>query len=115
VTRSNDKRLDDILATAGEVADIVRRGRTQFDADVALRRALERCLEIIGEAAKAVDAEARASLPDVPWTEIIRLRDRLSHHYHRIEPDQLWVTAESDIPKLTAAVEAWCARRPEGC
>jgi len=49
----------------------------------------------------------------VPWTEIIGLRDRSSHHYHRIEPDQLWVTAESEVPKLTAAVEAW-RDRPDG-
>jgi len=74
VTRADDKRLDDILAAAAEIADIVGRGKNKFDDDVALRRALERCLEIIGEAAKALGNETRFSLPDVPWTEMIRLR-----------------------------------------
>lgn len=37
-------------------------------------------LEIIGEASKARGDEARDALPQVPWTEMIRLRDRLSHH-----------------------------------
>jgi uncharacterized protein with HEPN domain len=82
VTRADDKRLDDILAVADEVASIVSRGKNQFDDDVALRRAVERCLEIIGEAAKSIDDELRAAIADVPWTEVIRLRDRLSHHYH---------------------------------
>ena len=52
MTRADDKRLDDILAVADEVASIVSRGKNQFDDDVALRRAVERCLEIIGEAAQ---------------------------------------------------------------
>jgi len=74
VTRADDKRLDDILAAAAEIADIVSRGKNKFDDDVALRRALERCLEIIGDAAKALADVTRFSLPDVPWTEMIRLR-----------------------------------------
>jgi len=111
VTRPDDKRLDDILATATEVADIVSRGKNKFDDDVALRRALERCLEIIGEAAKALGDETRRAIVDVPWTEVIRLRDRLSHHYHRVEPDQLWVTAEVDVPQMATAINEW--RRQE--
>lgn len=35
--------------------------------------------------------------------------------YSTNAPDQLWVTAESDVPKLTAALEAWRARRPDDC
>ncbi len=105
MTRADDKRLDDILAAAAEIADIVSRGKNKFDDDVALRRALERCLEIIGEAAKALGDEARDALPQVPWTEMIRLRDRLSHHYHRVEPDQLWVTAHVDVPQMATTIE----------
>lgn len=110
MTRPDDKRLDDILATATEVADIVGRGKNSFDGDVALRRALERCLEIIGEAATALNAETRAAIADVPWTEVIRLRDRLSHHYHRVEPDQLWVTADVDVPQMATAINDWRSR-----
>lgn len=104
MTRADDKRLDDTLAAPAEIADIVSRGKNKFDDDVALRRALERCLEIIGEAAKALGDETRVALPHVPWTEMIRL-DRLSHHYHRVEPDQLWVTADVDVPQMATAIE----------
>ncbi|MGH9271910.1 MAG: HepT-like ribonuclease domain-containing protein [Ilumatobacteraceae bacterium] len=103
MTRADDKRLDDIV----EVAAIVARGRAAFDSDIALRRAVERCLEIIGEASKALSDEVRAAISEVPWREIIRLRDRVSHHYHRIEPDVLWVTAEEEVPQLVGAVLAW--------
>jgi len=86
-------------------------GKDNFDDDIALRRALERCLEIIGEAAKALGDETRVAIAEVPWTEVIRLRDRLSHHYHRIEAEQLWVTAEVDAPRMATAIKEWRTRQ----
>jgi uncharacterized protein with HEPN domain len=113
VTRPGDKRLDDILAVADEVASFVARGKNNFDDDIAVRRALERCLEIIGEAAKSLDDELRVAIPDVPWTEVIRLRDRLSHHYHRVEANQLWVTADIDVPQMARAIRNWRNQQPD--
>ncbi|MGV1009592.1 MAG: DUF86 domain-containing protein [Dermatophilaceae bacterium] len=55
---------------------------------------------IIGEAAKAVSDDLRAQQPEIPWTSMAKIRDRLSHHYHRIDPDQLWTVATTDIPAL---------------
>lgn len=107
MTRNDDKRLDDIVATLAEIAEGVRRGRSAFDQDIALRRALERCLEIVGEASKGLSSDTRTAIPDVPWSQVIRLRDRLSHHYHRIVPGQLWATASTDIPELGSAIERW--------
>jgi uncharacterized protein with HEPN domain len=87
-----------MLMAADEIASIVSRGRAAFDDDVVLRRAVERCLEIIGEAAKSVSPELRGAHPDVPWSDMAKIRDRLSHHYHRIDPAQLWTVAEDDAP-----------------
>lgn len=42
---------------------------------------------------------------------MIRLRDRLSHHYHRIEAEQLWVTAEVDAPRMATAIKEWRTRQ----
>ncbi len=100
MSRSDAHRLADMLMAAEEINDITARGRTPFDTDVALRRAVERCLEIIGEAAKAVSDDLRAQQSEVPWTSMAKIRDRLSHHYHRIDPDQLWTVATTDIPAL---------------
>lgn len=113
MTRSDDKRLGDIVATGTEVAEITGRGRATFDGDVVVRRALERCLEIIGEASKGLTEEVRSAIPGVPWSEVVRLRDRLSHHYHRVDPDELWATAERDVPRLLAALAVWRAGQPD--
>lgn len=91
------------------MASIVARGRAAFDDDIALRRAVERCLAILGEAAKSLDVDVRSAIPEVPWRELIRLRDRLSHHY-RIEAEELWATAHVDVPRLLEAVVSWRAR-----
>jgi uncharacterized protein with HEPN domain len=75
---------------------------------------MERCLEIIGEAGKALTDGARGEMSAVPWTDVIRLHDRLSHHYHRIDPAQLWQIAEGGIPPLLAEVSAWLLTQEEG-
>jgi uncharacterized protein with HEPN domain len=71
--------------------------------------AVERLLEIIGESARAMTDDARAQYPDIPWSDIIGLRTVLAHHYHRVDPDQVWAIATDDIPALLDRVRS---RRP---
>ena len=85
---------------------ITGRGRAAFDADVAQRRAIERCLEILGEAAKAVSPELKSLHPGMPWGDLAKVRDRLSHHYHRVDRDQLWIIATADMPPLADVLRA---------
>ena len=97
-----------MIMAADEIAAIVQRGRDAFDSDVVLRRAVERCLEIIGEASKAMSGDLIDVHPEIPWSDMAKVRDRLSHHYHRIDPSQLWTMATQDVPaavKLLREVE----------
>ena len=95
-----------MLMAAEEIASIVLRGRSEFEGDVVLRRAVERCLEIMGEAAKAVSVEFTAAHPEVPWSDMAKVRDRLSHHYHRVDPAQLWTMASVDVPAVALQLDA---------
>ena len=87
-----------MISTVDEIADIVGRGKVAFDSDIALRRAVERCLEILGEAAKAVTPAVTKAHPEIPWSDLAKVRDRLSHHYHRVDQEQLWIIATVDVP-----------------
>lgn len=107
MTRADDKRIDDMLQAASEIAEVVNRGRTAYDNDVILRRAVERCLEILGESSKMVSTATRESISGVPWSDLAKVRDRLSHHYHRIDPDQIWTIATADLPPVAAALRTW--------
>jgi uncharacterized protein with HEPN domain len=42
----------------------------------------------------------RARYPHIPWSDIIGLRTVLAHHYHRVDPDQVWTIATDEIPLL---------------
>ena len=67
--------------------------------------ALERFLEILGEAVKRLPHDLRARHPEVPWKEIAGTRDRLSHGYDDVDHQVLWDAVKQDVPGLLAAVE----------
>jgi uncharacterized protein with HEPN domain len=104
VSRSDAHRLADMLMAADEIARIVSRGRDAYDGDVTIRRAVERCIEIFGEAAKSLSSELRVAHPEVPWSDMAKIRDRLSHHYQRIDHAQLWVIAEQRVPSAAEQI-----------
>lgn len=58
-----------------------------FRNDVKTQDAVIRNLEIIGEAAKNLSSTLRSLYPDVPWSQMARLRDRLIHHYSGVNLD----------------------------
>lgn len=104
MARSDHARLDDMRERCASAIEVVRRGRAAFDSDELLRLALERSLEIIGEAANHVSEETRRRFPTVAWDEITRLRVLMAHHYHRVNPDRLWVIATDHVPPLAEAL-----------
>jgi uncharacterized protein with HEPN domain len=104
MSRSDEHRIADILSAADELSAIVNRGAIAYDNDPILRRAAERLLEIIGEAANQLQQETTDRHSEVPWRDIARLRIVLAHHYHRVDPGQVWVIATTHIPELVAAL-----------
>lgn len=106
MARGADALLQDIVDELRFLAQATD-GRDVEDSltDPQLRRALERSLEIVGEATKALPAEVRVEHPDVPWSDMARTRDLLSHAYHRVEPAILWKTVVEDAVPLLPRVE----------
>lgn len=102
MSRSDDERVADILEAAQEVAGLVAAGNDVWLGDRTRRLAVERLLEMIGEAARALSDEGRARYPNVPWQDVIGLRTVLAHHYHRVDPNQVWVIATAEVPRLVA-------------
>jgi uncharacterized protein with HEPN domain len=67
--------------------------------------ALARLLEIVGEAAGRVSDETRALHSEIPWPQIIGLRNRLIHGYDAVDYDILWQIITDDLPALLAILE----------
>jgi uncharacterized protein with HEPN domain len=85
-------------------ADLVGRGRDAIEADPVLWMALERVVEIAGEAASQLSDETCAQYPAVPWRELSATRVILAHAYHRLDLDLLWDIAAADLPELARAL-----------
>jgi uncharacterized protein with HEPN domain len=67
--------------------------------------ALERAVEIIGEAARQVSAEFQAAHLEIPWRPIIAQRHVLAHDYGEIDQEKIWRVATVHIPELVARLE----------
>ncbi len=82
-------------------------GRTAADLaqDRLLALALVKCLEIIGEAASKVSSNTRSKLSQVPWIDIVGMRNRLIHAYFDIDFDRVCDTITADLPPLIASLE----------
>jgi len=104
MSRSDEKRLDDIRDMCTKVATIVERGRPTVEEDELLWLALERAIEVAGEAATQVTEETRATYPEVAWKELSAVRVVLAHSYHRVDLDLLWGIAVDDLPRVAAAL-----------
>lgn len=89
-------------------AVLLARGKTRADLDTdrLLNLALVRLLEIVGEAAGRVPEELRALHPEIPWAQIVSLRNRLIHGYDAVDFDILWQIITSDLAPLITAIEA---------
>lgn len=73
-----------------------------FAGDLKTLHAVTRCVEIIGEAARAVPHDVRAQAPSVPWAQIVATRNILVHAYGRVDPAILWALVKGGLAKLEA-------------
>jgi uncharacterized protein with HEPN domain len=87
----------------GRVAGI---DRDAFDRDDNLRLALTHLVQTIGEAARRVSDEFRASHPEIPWSVIVGMRHKLVHDYIHVDYVLVWETVIKDIPNLVTQLEA---------
>jgi uncharacterized protein with HEPN domain len=93
--------LGDMLNRSESALAAVRgRSREEFLSDPVLAAAVERFLEVIGEAASKVSDETRHVMPHIPWADIVGLRHRLVHVYFGIDAKILWGIVSDDLPIL---------------
>lgn len=99
--RSQFIRLSDILSNIDAVGEMVEGvDFSGFKSDLKLRRAIERCVEIISEASRHIPILLKADYPDQPWDEIASIGNLLRHHYERIDDLIMWKIATRSLPEL---------------
>ena len=75
-----------------------------------LALALTRCLEILGEAASKVSGEVRLQFSNIPYANMVSMRNRLIHAYFDVDLDIVWATVSEDLPSLAPHLESALAQ-----
>jgi uncharacterized protein with HEPN domain len=93
--------LRDMLTYAEDGhALIENRSEADLESDASLRYAVQYCILIVGEAASHVSTEMRGKTPQIPWQQIVGMRNWLVHGYVRINSKIVWETATLNLPRL---------------
>jgi len=102
----DDAYLLDILIAARKVLKFLE-GMTweEFERSELHQNAVMRPLEIIGEAARRISQQTRDAHPEIPWEQMIGMRNRLIHEYFRVNLTTVWDTVQNDLPRLIALIE----------
>ena len=85
-----------------------------FYADRRTNLALVRTMETIGEAARHIAANVRRRHPQVPWQDMVAMRNKLIHEYFGVDLEVLWRTVQQDLPVLADAIRGMLAQMEAG-
>jgi len=83
------------------VADITY---TEFSDNIEKVYAVAKAFENIGEAVKNIPTELTKAYPQIPWSEIAKMRDVLTHHYFGVDDKVLWDTLEEDFEEFEKVI-----------
>lgn len=95
------------MVRAGEIVVRYTSGKsfTDYENEEMLRDAVERRIEIIGEAARRVSSAFQNAHPEVPWRKIIATRHVIAHDYDEINHSVVWRIATSYVPEMIQLVK----------
>ncbi|MCL3860655.1 HepT-like ribonuclease domain-containing protein [Actinotalea sp. K2] len=109
MSRGDGERLRDILG-AIEAIDRARaagqRLSEDLDAPAVVLAAIQFHVFTIGEAVKALSGTLTAERPEVPWSDIARMRDLIGHHYYKLDAQIVHATIGQPLKRLRDACHA---------
>jgi uncharacterized protein with HEPN domain len=99
-------RISDILQCIAKVRRFTK-GYTfeDFQNDEKTIDSVLRNLEIIGEAARYIPVEVRVGNPEIPWAEMLAMRNIVIHEYHGVNLQIIWQTIKEDLPPLVSPLK----------
>lgn len=95
----------DMLIAAKDVIRFAGTDRDAYMSDTRTQLAVERLLEIVGEASRRVSEDFKADHSQVPWRHATDLRNVITHEYDKIDRDQVWDIIQRQLPQLIATLE----------
>jgi uncharacterized protein with HEPN domain len=103
--RDPQERLRDILDAIAGIERYAARGRDAFDQNELIQVWIVHHLQIVGEAAAQLGRDFHDAHPEVPWPQIVAMRNILVHEYFGVDLGEVWNAVERDLPGFKLAIE----------
>jgi uncharacterized protein with HEPN domain len=104
--RSERERLLDILEAIERIEKYAEEGKDAFEAEELIQTWIVHHITIIGEACRTLPEDFQARHANIPWADIVGMRNILVHHYFGIDTDAVWSVVEKDLPELKLNIQA---------
>jgi uncharacterized protein with HEPN domain len=111
--RSDRERLLDVQEAIARIERYAAKGREAFEQDELIQTWIVHHLQIIGEAARGLSDLTRDANQQVPWNQIIGMRNILVHHYFGIDVPVVWSVVENHLQSLKTNVQQILDSLPE--
>lgn len=104
-TPDDKTRLEHMLESARDAVTFLGTKNVQeLLKDRMALQAIVRSVEIVGEAAAQITRSYRDKHPEIPWAQIIGMRNRLVHAYFDIDYRFVYSTVHDDLPTLISQI-----------
>ena len=103
--RSEGERMLDILEAIERIEKYAEEGKQIFESDELIQTWIVHHITIIGEACRTLPEEFQARYANVPWADIVGMRNILVHHYFGIDTEAVWSVVEKDLPELKLNIQ----------
>lgn len=101
-----------MIDAANEALSFVAgKSKSELETDRTLMLAIVKSIEIVGEAASKVSGDVKAQSPEIPWSDIVAMRNRLIHSYFDVNIEIVWQTVTEELPPLVTQLEKLLASR----
>ncbi len=102
----DDAYILDMLIAARKVRTYVEDvDHEEFERNSIVQDAVMRQIEVLGEAARCVSDSEKSCHAEIPWRELVNVRNRLIHQYFRVDVDKLWDMITDDLPAIISQLE----------
>ncbi len=115
--RAPKERLRDMLEAIAKIQRYTARGREASEQDELLQVWVLYHIQLIAEAAARLGKGFHDAHSHIPWAQVVAMRNILVHEYFGLDWDEVWRTAEQDLPRLSEQIEELLRqleREPEG-
>ncbi len=106
MTRNYLLYLSDIIEAIGRIEQFIANVKAdEFFGDEKTKNAVVWNIEIIGEAAKHIPRQIKQKYKEIPWSDMSKMRDKISHAYFGIRYEIVWNVANERLPKIKPTIE----------